>query len=172
MMKKAIFILYLFSFFSLFASTTFIDTGLDREMIYFKTDESPGSIIIHTDERRLYYILGDDLAYEFPIAVGKRAKDRFYGVFPISRKAKWPEWRPTQSMIEEDPSLPEVVSGGKHNPLGARALYLGSSIYRIHGTNNPSSIGKAASKGCIRMYNKDIKLLYNLVDIQDMVYVR
>ena len=170
-MKNFMLLIWLLSI-NLCASISFIYTGLDREMIYFATEKNPGSIIIQTDEKKLYYILGDDLAYEFPIAVGKKAKDRFYGTFPISRKAKWPSWRPTQSMIEEDPSLPDVVKGGKRNPLGARALYLGSSIFRIHGTNNPSSIGKAASKGCIRMYNEDVKVLYQLVDIFDMVYVR
>ena len=157
---------------SLFAIQPLLAEYLDRELIYFPTDKDAGSIVIITDEKKLYYILDEELAYEFPIAVGKKAKDRFYGTFPISRKAKWPAWRPTKNMIEEDPTLPEVVKGGKHNPLGARALYLGDSIFRIHGTNNPSSIGKAASKGCIRMYNEDVKELYKLVDVWNMVYVR
>ncbi len=156
---------------SVFTLSSLCAEYLDRELIYFPTDKDPGSIVIITDEKKLYYILDEDLAYEFPIAVGKKASYRFYGTFPISRKAKWPAWRPTQSMIEEDPTLPEVVKGGKYNPLGARALYLGDSIYRIHGTNNPNSIGKAASKGCIRMYNEDVKELYKLVDVWNMVYV-
>lgn len=162
----------LFFCLSLFTIQPLLAEYLDRELIYFPTDKNAGSIVIITDEKKLYYILDEELAYEFPIAVGKKVKDRFYGTFPISRKAKWPAWRPTKNMIEEDPTLPEVVKGGKHNPLGARALYLGNSIFRIHGTNNPSSIGKAASKGCIRMHNEDVKELYKLVDIWNMVYVR
>jgi lipoprotein-anchoring transpeptidase ErfK/SrfK len=125
-----------------------------------------------TEDKRLYYLLGDDMAYEFPIAVGKSEKDRFYGVYPISRKVKWPSWRPTPSMLKKEPNLPKIVKGGKNNPLGARALYLGDSPFRIHGTNRPSSIGKAASHGCIRMHNRDVKRLYNLVELWDRVYVQ
>jgi len=162
-------------FFILFIYTqTFaivINHDFDRKIIYFPTDKEAGSIVIKTYEKKLYYILGDDLAYEFPIAVGKKAKDRFYGIFPVLKKVKWPSWRPTPNMIEENPSLPEVVYGGKHNPLGARALYLGDSPYRIHGTNNPNSIGKAASHGCIRMFNEDVKQLFEIVNIMDTVYV-
>jgi len=171
-MKKIISILSLALFFNLTAQASFYDLGLEREMVYFPTNKDPGSIVIMTGDKKLYYVLGDDLAYEFPVAVGKKAKDRFYGTFPISRKAKWPSWRPTQSMMEKNPALPEVVYGGKGNPLGARALYLGDSPFRIHGTNKPSSIGKAASHGCIRMYNKDVKALYKIVSVWDTVYVK
>ncbi len=149
-----------------------IDYSLDANIVEFQNDKEPGSIVIKTHDRKLYYILDSWTAYEFPIAVGKKAKDRFYGVFPISAKAKWPSWRPTPSMLEKEPNLPEVIKGGKGNPLGARALYLGDSPFRIHGTNNPRSIGKFASHGCIRMYNKDVKKLYNLVHKWDMVYVQ
>jgi len=142
------------------------------EMVYFPTTKQAGSIVIMTADKKLYYLLGDDMAYEFPIAVGKKAKDRFYGAYPISRKAKWPSWRPTKSMLDKEPNLPAVVKGGRRNPLGARALYLGNSPFRIHGTNNPRSIGKAASHGCIRMHNEDVKKLYNLVGLWDMVYVK
>ncbi len=148
------------------------DWGVDREVIYYPTDKEIGSIVVDQSQRRLYYILGDDMAYEFPIAVAKKRKDRFYGRYPITRKAKWPEWRPTERILEENPRLPRVVKGGKRNPLGARALYLGDSPFRIHGTNNPRSIGHAASHGCIRMYNKDVKELYQLVSINDRVYVK
>lgn len=141
-------------------------------MVYFPSEKPAGSVVIVTEDKRLYYLLGDDLAYEFPIAVGKHPKDRFYGVYPVSRKAKWPAWRPTRSMLKKNPNLPTVVKGGRANPLGARALYLGDSPFRIHGTNNPSSIGKAASHGCIRMYNTDVKKLYNLVNVWDTVYVQ
>jgi len=143
----------------------------EKELIYFPSDKEVGSIVIKTNEKKLYYLAEVDLAYEFSIAVGKHKKDRFYGTFPISRKAKWPEWRPTESMLEKEPNLPEVVKGGKRNPLGARALYLGDSAFRIHGTNNPRSIGKAASHGCIRMHNEDVKELYKLVYIGNNVYV-
>jgi len=142
------------------------------EMVYFPTTKPVGSIVIMTADKKLYYLLGDDMAYEFPIAVGKKAKDRFYGAYPISRKVKWPSWRPTPSMLKKEPNLPLVIQGGKRNPLGARALYLGDSPFRIHGTNNPRSIGKAASHGCIRMHNEDVKKLYSLVQLWDMVYVK
>ncbi len=168
-MKKIITIFLLLNL-SLFAA--YIDPGLDRDMVYFPTEKEPGSIVIVTKDKRLYYVLGDDMAYEFSIAVGKCKKDRFYGVYPITRKTKWPSWRPTPNMLEKDPFLPKVVKGGKRNPLGARALYLGDSPFRIHGTNRPSSIGKAASHGCIRMHNKDVKALYDIVAVWDMVYVR
>ena len=167
-MKKILFFLLIISF---QAFATVIDPGLDREIIYFPSDKEPGSIVIKTQEKTLYYIIGDDLAYAFPIAVGKKRKDRFYGVFSVSKKVKWPVWRPTRGMLEENPALPEVVRGGRHNPLGARAIYLGNSLYRIHGTNNPRSIGKAASHGCIRMYNEDVKALFELVNISATVYV-
>jgi lipoprotein-anchoring transpeptidase ErfK/SrfK len=146
--------------------------SLDDKVVEFENNKEPGSIVIKTHARRLYYILDSWTAYEFPIAVGKKPKDRFYGVFEISAKAKWPSWRPTPSMLEKDPNLPEVVKGGRSNPLGARALYLGDSPYRIHGTNNPRSIGRFASHGCIRMYNRDVKQLYNLVDKYSRVYVQ
>lgn len=171
-MKKTISSLALLSFLTLPAFASFFDPGLERDMVYFPTTKEAGSIVIMTADKRLYYVLGDDMAYEYPIAVGKTSKERFYGTYPVSRKAKWPSWRPTKSMLVENPALPDVVKGGKRNPLGARALYLGDSPFRIHGTNNPSSIGTAASHGCIRMHNKDIKELYNIVAKWDMVYVQ
>jgi len=146
--------------------------SLDDKVVEFENNKEPGSIVIKTHARKLYYILDSWTAYEFPIAVGKKPKDRFYGVFEISAKSKWPSWRPTPSMLEEDPNLPEVVKGGRSNPLGARALYLGDSPYRIHGTNNPRSIGRFASHGCIRMYNRDVKELYKLVNLYSRVYVQ
>jgi len=171
-MKKTVSFLALLSFLHLPVSAAFFDPGLERDTVYFPSTKEAGSIIVMTADKRLYYLLGDDMAYEFPIAVGKTSKERFYGTYPITRKAKWPSWRPTPSMLVENPALPEVVKGGKRNPLGARALYLGNSPFRIHGTNNPSSIGKAASHGCIRMHNKDVKELYNIVAKWDMVYVK
>jgi lipoprotein-anchoring transpeptidase ErfK/SrfK len=116
-MKKVLFIMVL-SFG--FLSANIYD--LNREIVEFYNDKKPGSIVIKTHERKLYYIIDNWTAYEFPIAVGRRAKDRFYGVFPITDKAKWPSWRPTESMLEKEPNLPEGVKGGKRNPLGASAL--------------------------------------------------
>jgi lipoprotein-anchoring transpeptidase ErfK/SrfK len=171
-MKRFLFFVSVIIFFKSVLIADYYNDYLDEKVVYFPTDKEPGSIVIITHKKRLYYILGDDMAYEFPIAVGKREEDRFYGVYPISAKAKWPSWRPTPSMLEKEPNLPKIVKGGRKNPLGARALYLGDSPYRIHGTNNPSSIGKAASHGCIRMYNRDVKELYRLVSINDMVYVK
>ncbi len=171
-MKKLVSILIVLIFIDLPIVASYFDPGLDREMVYFPTTKEPGSIVIVTEDKRLYYVLGDDMAYEFPIAVGRRAKDRFYGTYPITRKTKWPSWRPTPSMLAKEPYLPKVIKGGKRNPLGARALYLGDSPFRIHGTNNPRSIGKAASHGCIRMYNNDVKNLYEIVSVRDMVYVQ
>ncbi len=152
---------------NLFANGTYQQ---EREIVYFESYKEPGSILIKTDEKALYYILGTDLAYKYPIAVGKR-RHQFFGTYPVSRKVKWPSWRPTKNIRRENPRLPSVVKGGTRNPLGARALYLGSSPFRIHGTNNPSSIGKAASHGCIRMHNADVKELYQMVDYGAMVYV-
>ncbi len=152
---------------NLFANGTYKQ---EREIIYFESYKEPGSILIKTDERALYYILGTDLAYKYPIAVGKN-HHQFFGIYPISRKVKWPAWRPTKNIRRENPRLPAVVKGGIRNPLGARALYLGNSPFRIHGTNNPNSIGKAASHGCIRMHNTDVKELYQMVDYGAMVYV-
>jgi len=171
-MKKIISLFALLIFLHLPVVASFYDPGLTRDIVYFPSEKEPGSIVIITADKKLYYLLGDDMAYEFPIAVGKTKKDRFYGTFPVSRKAKWPSWRPTKNMLKKNPALPRVVKGGKRNPLGARALYLGDSAFRIHGTNNPSSIGTAASHGCIRMYNDDVKELYSITRVWDTVYVK
>ncbi|MFV0322692.1 MAG: L,D-transpeptidase [Alphaproteobacteria bacterium] len=119
-------------------------------------------IVIRTAERKLYYTLGHGKAIQYPIAVGRDGMQR-YGTTRVSYKRVNPEWRPTPRMRREDPKLPEVVPGGPGNPLGVRAMYLGWDLYRIHGTNNPSSIGKAASSGCYRMYNSDVVKLYDRV---------
>ncbi len=120
-------------------------------------------IVIRTSERKLYYTLGNGKAMQYPIAVGRAGMQR-YGTTRVTYKRMNPEWRPTPRMRRENPKLPEVVPGGPSNPLGVRALYLGWNLYRIHGTNNPSSIGKAASSGCYRMYNSDVVKLYDRVN--------
>ncbi len=135
--------------------------------------QSPvGSIIINTQTRQLYFIDSRTSAINYPIAVG-----RYEGMeipnnsYAITRRAEWPEWRPTDRMRREYPELPAVVSGGAHNPMGAAALYLGSTLYRIHGTNEPETIGQAVSSGCIRMHNNHIVNLYDRVAVGAMVYI-
>ncbi len=117
-------------------------------------------IVIRTGERKLYYTLGDGTAIQYPIAVGKAGMQRF-GTTSVINKRINPDWRPTPRMRRENPALAEFVKGGPNNPLGVRALYLGWDLYRIHGTNAPSSIGRAVSSGCYRMYNTDVIKLYN-----------
>lgn len=122
---------------------------------YLEQNEQPGTIIIDTQGRRLYYVLTGGKAYAYPISVG-RIGFTWTGTEKISRIATWPTWTPPSDMRRRQPGLPVTVTGGLINPLGARALYLGNSIYRIHGTNNPRSIGRASSSGCFRMMNKHV----------------
>lgn len=134
-------------------------TPTSRYVDYHGT-ESAGTILVNLQQRKLYYIEGNGSAIEYPIAVGRQGSMGIGNYYTISRKATWPNWYPTQSMRNKNPNLPKVVPGGPDNPLGAAALYLGDSLYRIHGTNDESSIGTAASAGCIRMYNRDIQDLH------------
>jgi lipoprotein-anchoring transpeptidase ErfK/SrfK len=140
------------------------------KIVDFETSAAAGDIVILTKQNRLYYVLGDGKAVMYRVATAKRGFE-WKGAHEVSAKAKWPNWRPPQSMRQRRPDLPAFMAGGPDNPLGARALYLGSSIYRIHGTNEPSSIGKAASSGCIRMLNEDVTELYNHVKIGARVSV-
>src|SRR4030095_1748920 len=107
---------------------------------------------------------------KYPVATAKKGFE-WRGTHEVSRKTKWPDWRPPETMHKPRPTLPVYMKGGKNNPLGARAIYLGSSIYRIHGTNEPSSIGKSASSGCIRMLNSDVSELYNNIKVGALVVV-
>jgi len=129
-----------------------------------------GIIIVKTGERRLYYSLGNGQAIEYMIAVGKPGA-QWTGQTFVSNKAEWPQWTPTPNMRRKNPGLPRFVRGGPGNPLGARALYLGWSDLRIHGTNSPRSIGQASSSGCYRMYNEDVEDLYERVHIGTPVVV-
>lgn len=122
--------------------------------------EAAGTILVNLQQRKLYYVEGNGMAIEYPIAVGRQGSMGIGNNYTITRKATWPNWYPTQSMRDKNPDLPKMVAGGPESPLGAAALYLGNSLYRIHGTNDESSIGTAASSGCIRMYNRDIQDLY------------
>lgn len=140
------------------------------KLVAFEANAGKGDIIINTAENRLYYVLGDGQAVMFRVATAKKGFE-WRGTHQVSSKVKWPDWRPPAEMRKRRPELPAFMAGGPENPLGARAIYLGSSIYRIHGTNEPSSIGKAASSGCIRMLNEDVSELYRHVKLGARVTV-
>lgn len=145
--------------------------GGEKQTVKFDPKYTPGQIIVSFGDRRLYHITGPGVAESYPIAV-PREKSRWQGTTTVSRKRENPSWRPTQEMLSENPKLPHWVPGGHPmNPLGVRALYLGTSAYRIHGTDAPWTIGKAVSQGCIRMYNKDVIELYPKIDVGTRVTV-
>lgn len=141
-----------------------------RTTVNFESKEKPGTVIVNTKERRLYYILGDGRAIRYGIGVG-RDGFRWSGVKTVSAKREWPDWTPPEQMLKRRPDLPRYMPGGPDNPLGARALYLGSSLYRIHGSNEPETIGQAVSSGCFRMTNDDVIDLYNRVKVGTKVVV-
>jgi lipoprotein-anchoring transpeptidase ErfK/SrfK len=143
---------------------------LRRAVIAFDTREAPGTVIIDTGNTALYYVLGQGRAIRYGVGVG-RDGFTWSGVQTISRKAEWPDWHPPAEMIARQPYLPRFMAGGPGNPLGARAMYLGSSAYRIHGTNDPSTIGKFVSSGCIRLTNEDVADLFSRVDVGTRVVV-
>ncbi len=142
-----------------------------RTAVFYRSDYPPGTIIINSADRFLYLIQRDNVALRYGIGVG-RDGFRWGGVHKISRKAEWPDWRPPPEMIERQPYLPRFMAGGPGNPLGARALYIGSTVYRIHGTNAPQTIGQAVSSGCFRLVNDDIIDLYSRVPIGTKVVVQ
>jgi lipoprotein-anchoring transpeptidase ErfK/SrfK len=139
-------------------------------IVYLDSNEKPGTVIVDTGGRQLYYVLPDRRAYAYPISVGREGFE-WTGTERISRIASWPSWTPPPEMHQRQPGLPITVSGGVINPLGARALYLGSSIYRIHGTNNERSIGRASSSGCFRMMNEHVVHLASLAKVGTTVRV-
>ena len=145
-----------------------------KEIVDFKTSLVPGSIIIRTSERKLYYILPAGRAIQYGIGVGREGFT-WSGTDKITRKAEWPDWRPPREMIEREADrgtyIPVHMAGGPDNPLGARALYIGSTMYRIHGTNQPWSIGLAVSSGCIRLLNEEVIDLFDRVEIGAEVVV-
>ncbi|MEH2510821.1 lipoprotein-anchoring transpeptidase ErfK/SrfK [Nitrobacteraceae bacterium AZCC 1564] len=141
-----------------------------RQVVSFDTREAPGTIVIDTGNTTLYYVLGGGRAIRYGVGVGREGFT-WSGVQSISRKAAWPDWHPPAEMIARQPYLPRFVAGGPGNPLGAAAMYLGSSAYRIHGTNDPSTIGKFVSSGCIRLTNEDVQDLFNRVSIGTKVVV-
>ncbi|MET0746526.1 MAG: L,D-transpeptidase [Microvirga sp.] len=142
-----------------------------REIVSYDARYAPGTIIVSTGERRLYYVLGEGKALRYGVGVG-RPGFTWGGTQAISRKREWPDWRPPAAMLKRRPDLPRYMAGGPENPLGARAMYLGSSIYRIHGSNEPETIGQAVSSGCIRMTNDDVMDLYNRAKVGARVVVQ
>lgn len=145
--------------------------GFERATIVsYATSQKPGSIVVDTRVNQLYFILGNGKAAMYRVASAK-AGFEWSGTEKVSSKTQWPDWRPPTEMRKRRPDLPEFMAGGLKNPLGARAIYLGGSIYRIHGTNEPSSIGKPVSSGCIRMLNADVSELYRHVKIGALVTV-
>jgi len=143
---------------------------LRRQMVAYPTNEAPGTVIIDTAHTFLYLTLGQGMAMRYGIGVGRQGFT-WSGTESIVRKAEWPDWIPPAQMVARQPYLPRWVGGGPGNPLGARALYLGNTEYRIHGTNDPTSIGKHVSSGCIRLQNADIIDLYNRVGVGTKVVV-
>lgn len=139
-------------------------------IVYLSRKEKPGTIIVDTNGRKLYYVLPGDRAYAYPISVGRQGF-QWTGQERISRIASWPSWTPPPEMRRRQPGLPITVSGGLRNPLGAKALYLGNSIYRIHGTNNERSIGRASSSGCFRMMNEHVMHLSTMARVGTRVRV-
>nr|PZN83707.1 MAG: L,D-transpeptidase [Pseudomonadota bacterium] len=139
-------------------------------IVYLEKKEKPGTIIVDTGGRMLYYVLPGQRAYAYPISVGREGFN-WTGTERISRIASWPSWTPPPEMRQRQPGLPLVVTGGINNPLGAKALYLGNTLYRIHGTNNPRSIGRASSSGCFRMMNEHVVHLASLAKVGTVVRV-
>jgi lipoprotein-anchoring transpeptidase ErfK/SrfK len=144
---------------------------LQRQVVSYRTNEAPGTIIVQTSERFLYVVQPNGRAIRYGIGVG-RDGFQWQGLLRITRKQEWPDWTPPPEMIERQPYLPRFMAGGPGNPLGARALYLGNTVYRIHGTNAPQTIGTAVSSGCFRLVNPDVIDLYDRIAVGTKVVVR
>jgi lipoprotein-anchoring transpeptidase ErfK/SrfK len=148
--------------------------SMRKQVAWVETKYAPGTLIVKTPERALYYVLGDGEAMRYSIGVGREGF-QWGGSSKIVAKQEWPSWTPPQTMIEREAAkghiIPPFMEGGPGNPLGARAMYIGGTIYRVHGTNAESSIGGAVSSGCIRMMNADVIDLYNRVKIGSPIYV-
>jgi lipoprotein-anchoring transpeptidase ErfK/SrfK len=147
-----------------------LPSHLRRQVVDYRTKEPAGTVVVDTASTYLYYVLGNGKAVRYGIGVGREGFT-WSGQERVSRMAEWPDWHPPDQMIERQPYLPRFMAGGASNPLGARALYLGKSLYRIHGTNQPSTIGQFVSSGCIRLLNEDIEDLYNRVKVGTRVVV-
>jgi lipoprotein-anchoring transpeptidase ErfK/SrfK len=151
--------------------TLFGGSSTRRTTVSFANKFKPGTIVVKTDERRLYYVLDSTSAIRYGIGVG-RIGFTWKGVKTVSEKREWPAWTPPPQMLKRRPDLPRHMVGGIENPLGARAMYLGSTLYRIHGSNEPETIGEATSSGCFRMTNDDVVDLYERVRVGATVIVQ
>lgn len=140
----------------------FSEQPIPRQVVPWKGGQTPGTVVVSTSQRRLYYVLGNGQALRYGVGVGRQGFS-WSGTKTVTRKREWPDWRPPAQMLKRRPDLPRYMPGGMENPLGARAIYLGSSLYRIHGSNEPDTIGAAVSSGCIRMTNRDVMDLYDRV---------
>lgn len=145
-------------------------SAIKKQIVSYETRHKPGTIVIETGERRLYLVLEDGKAMKYGIGVG-RDGFTWSGTHRITRKAEWPGWTPPPQMRKRVPDLPAYMPGGPDNPLGARALYIGSTLYRVHGTSEPWSIGQAVSSGCIRLTNDDVVDLYERVKVGATIVV-
>ena len=152
-------------------ATTDLRSELQRQIVSYRTSEAPGTIIIDTPNTYLYLVMPGGKAMRYGIGVGREGF-AWSGTKTVERKAEWPDWTPPPEMIQRQPYLPRFVAGGETNPLGARALYLSGSVYRIHGTNAPDTIGGRVSSGCIRMVNEDVIDLYSRVKVGTKVVVK
>jgi lipoprotein-anchoring transpeptidase ErfK/SrfK len=153
------------------ASEEQLPPALHRQAVFYRSTEPPGTIVVDTADRYLYLIQGNNRAIRYGIGVGREGF-QWQGLLQVSRKAEWPDWTPPPEMIRRQPYLPRFMAGGPGNPMGARALYLGATIYRIHGTNQPQTIGSAVSSGCFRLVNGDVIDLYGRVPVGTKVVVR
>ena len=147
------------------------DGPFRRQLVFFRSTEPPGTIVIHTNERFLYLVLGDGKALRYGIGVGREGF-QWSGLVKIVRKAEWPDWTPPPEMIQRQPYLPRFMAGGPGNPMGARAMYLGGTVYRIHGTNQPETIGQSVSSGCFRLANGDVIDLYSRANVGAKVIIK
>ena len=148
-----------------------LDPQFKKTAVLYRTNEPPGTIIVVTAERHLYLVQGNGRALRYGIGVGREVFT-WQGLVNITRKAEWPDWTPPPEMIARQPYLPRFMAGGPGNPLGARAMYLGTTVYRIHGTNRPDTIGTAVSSGCFRLVNADVADLYERVPAGTKVIIR
>jgi len=148
-----------------------LDPKWQKTVVFYRTTEAPGTIIVQSNERYLYVVQPGGRAIRYGIGVG-RDGFRWQGLVKITQKKEWPDWTPPSEMIERQPYLPRWMAGGPGNPLGARAMYLGGTVYRIHGTNQPQTIGTAVSSGCFRLTNPDVSDLYDRIPVGTKVIIR
>jgi lipoprotein-anchoring transpeptidase ErfK/SrfK len=148
-----------------------LDPKWQKTVVFYRTNEPPGTIIVASNERYLYVVQPGGRALRYGIGVG-RDGFRWQGLVKITQKKEWPDWTPPEEMIQRQPYLPRWMAGGPGNPLGARAMYLGNTVYRIHGTNQPQTIGTAVSSGCFRLTNPDVSDLYDRIPVGTKVIIR